>query len=1817
MTEEGFVEVGVRPSTAGFAAKLRQDLTEIERRLPEVDVQLAARLARGFAAQANQQVKTALERVRPEVELHAKLAKGFVKEAQTELRVMLRDVQPEVQIRADVAERSVTEALAQVRASVEEAERATQLDVRVDVDTAQLVGAASAAIEAARVQIPPLNVAFDVDTAQLTAVAVAAIEGASAALVSSPINARFDVDPAELVAKAQAAVIVAQESISGINVGLAGGGALGAAAAAPGVGAGAAGAGSATSGFAGLGGAAVAGLGAVTVATGAAGGALLVLGSKFDAAFDLIRVQTGATGAELEGLKDSLRAVGASSVAPLDDVAAAIAALNQRTGATGPTLEAMTRSVVDLSRVTGTDLKTNLASTLDVVTNFGVDAGQIPGVLDQIFRASQVSGVGVAELAAQVAGSGAALRTAGFGFTESVALVSALSRAGVPAQQVLSGLSSAARKLAKDGIDPAKGIRGMLEEIQASKNPTEALGLATELFGRSAVGVVDAVRSGRVDLTGWADAIAFGGDTVAKAAAASDDFPEAFSRLRNRLSVLLEPIATPLISSISEGVDGLAAAVTRRGPEIQRAIGAFGPIIANGFRVLADLLPALVPVFGAIGSVLGFVAKHAEKIAPVLKVLAGLFLAYKAFGFVSGILGGIGGALIKVATAAFGASSGVGVLGAATAVLTSPVTLVVAAVAALAGGLYLAYQNIEPFRNAVDAIGRLFRDTLWPALKDIGGAISAVFGGDLTRAGELLADAGTKIGEFFSNIGPLVGDAAGALWDWIVDTVPGLLARAWDAVRALGSWLWNTGLPWLGRAVGDAAGALWAWIKDSLPGAIDGLWSALRAASKWLLDTGLPAVGRALKSGAHALWDWIVDNGPGILRALGGVIVAAGKWIVTDGVPTLARAAWHFVEGLIGWVADVAPRLLGLLWGAIREVGGWLLGTAVPWLAEQAVHLLGAIVSGLGDLAGKLISWAWGAFTSLLAALPGLAGDVLGWFVDLPFKLIGMLIDFGGMLVDALGAAFKWLWDNLPGIASAVWDWFRSLPGKLIDFLGDLGSRLWGWATAGFNWLVDNLPSIAQGVWDFFKGLPGKVIGFLGDAGSWLFDTGKKIISGLWDGIKSAAGFVGDIGKDVFNAVGGFLNEHFVDNINKASDKLWDALPFVDPPGPHIPRIPKLAAGGLVKVPTVAVVGEAGPELVLPLSDPARVAQLLAEAGVAGPAGGPVGLAGLGDLARAGAASVALPDLKPAAEWVTDAAATVGELGPAVAEAVRPGVDSWRAEMVDAFAGAGARWVELVDRATGRVGDVLRDGGARWSAVASSAWAELVAGATSAGARIADALAGGVSGGTTRVASAVRGYATALTGALNPILSAIGQKPVVLRFAGGGYVPGPDVRADVVPALLMPGEVVVRRDSVRRFGVENLLELNEGRVPVGWTVPRRFAAGGAVADAPLSSEAVGRGRAVADAAVGKPYVWGAVGPAGFDCSGLWSAVIRAARNEGRGRLFTSASLIDNAKKVGMLPGHGQISVGAFKGNPGHVAGTIAGRNYEATPPRVRAGAGARGAADRIFTHRFHVGSGLFLAPGETVALPPVPELGGLGELSRTATSFAQRVAADSARFVEANTFTSSTSLAGLIEPGSVAPVGTPGALTSWLLEAIRLTGVPSWWLPYLVTGAMRESGGNPRAINLWDSNARRGTPSKGLLQTIDPTFEAYKLPGHGDIWNPVDNAAAAIRYILARYGDIRRVAQFDSSRAPRGYAEGGLVEAETVAAARRIMARHGSLSGARSSSAGPGAGPSSDGAGRLFRDVQVTIAPPAASSPEAYGAALVHRVGPAIASAVR
>ncbi|GAB7003913.1 hypothetical protein JCM18899A_13850 [Nocardioides sp. AN3] len=140
---------------------------------------------------------------------------------------------------------------------------------------------------------------------------------------------------------------------------------------------------------------------------------------------------------------------------------------------------------------------------------------------------------------------------------------------------------------------------------------------------------------------------------------------------------------------------------------------------------------------------------------------------------------------------------------------------------------------------------------------------------------------------------------------------------------------------------------------------------------------------------------------------------------------------------------------------------------------------------------------------------------------------------------------------------------------RVIAFSGSLVSKV----KAGFNQVVS-----------FVGGVPGRIIGMVGR----FRDAGSRVMAGLIDGLKNIGGkigsFAGAVGSAVTDAVRSSINrllDAAESAINFAGNKINAAVP--GSPVPHI-SLPHLAKGGIVTGPTLALIGEAGPEAVIPLN---------------------------------------------------------------------------------------------------------------------------------------------------------------------------------------------------------------------------------------------------------------------------------------------------------------------------------------------------------------------------------------------------------------------------------------------------------------------------------------------------------------------------------------------------------------------------------------------------------------------------------------------------------
>lgn len=128
---------------------------------------------------------------------------------------------------------------------------------------------------------------------------------------------------------------------------------------------------------------------------------------------------------------------------------------------------------------------------------------------------------------------------------------------------------------------------------------------------------------------------------------------------------------------------------------------------------------------------------------------------------------------------------------------------------------------------------------------------------------------------------------------------------------------------------------------------------------------------------------------------------------------------------------------------------------------------------------------------------------------------------------------------------------------------------------------------------------------------------------------------------------------------------------------------------------------------------------------------------------------------------------------------------------------------------------------------------------------------------------------------------------------------------------------------------------------------------------------------------------------------------------------------------------------------------------------------------------------------------------------------------------------------------SIASYVSSKGVTQWLPTVVRALKMEGQYNLLNVARTLfqmkTESGGNPMAINLWDSNAKKGIPSKGLMQVIDPTFRAYARKGFDkNIYDPLSNILASIRYAVSRYGSLARAYR------GKGYENGGIATSPSI-----------------------------------------------------------------------
>ena len=380
---------------------------------------------------------------------------------------------------------------------------------------------------------------------------------------------------------------------------------------------------------------------------------------------------------------------------------------------------------------------------------------------------------------------------------------------------------------------------------------------------------------------------------------------------------------------------------------------------------------------------------------------------------------------------------------------------------------------------------------------------------------------------------------------------------------------------------GDAAASA-----DTAAGRFKGLGIALDETKESVGAALLPAVEKILPV-IQKFGNWAQDN-PKVFLILAGAVAGVAAAVVGLNI-VMAILALNPVALVIG---AIILAVVGLTVGIItlykksetfRKIveGAW---EGVKKAVEIVVdYLKGPVVAAWDTIQGVLevikglisgdFSRVWeGLKTTIGGVLDGIKTTILAF----PLLIGSAVLNIGKTIVTNIAS-------GVADLATKVWDKITGLPQALknlavgwVEGLTELGGRI-------ITYMVKGVTGLGEKVWDHISGIPEFLSKKISGIAAAMKELGGEIVGFVVTGIKNAASAGAGGLKTMLNGVISVVNKA-INAVNKIRSGVNKVSPFPDiPPIPNIDPI-ELAKGGIVTQPTLALIGEAGPEAVIPLS---------------------------------------------------------------------------------------------------------------------------------------------------------------------------------------------------------------------------------------------------------------------------------------------------------------------------------------------------------------------------------------------------------------------------------------------------------------------------------------------------------------------------------------------------------------------------------------------------------------------------------------------------------
>lgn len=485
----------------------------------------------------------------------------------------------------------------------------------------------------------------------------------------------------------------------------------------------------------------------VTAPIVAAGAAGLAAFSEVDEALDTIITKTGATGDVADSLATSFENVGSNTHLELQTVGEAIGEVNTQFGFMDKKLEDSTNYILQFAEINGTDVSQSAIYARQAIEAYDLSYDDLNKVLDVTTKTSQNTGQAVDSLFDSAIKGAPQIKQLGLSFGEGVTLMGQFEQAGVDGNAALSSLSKATVAYAKDGKSLSEGLGELQDKIKNASSETDAINAAAEVFGtKGGPRMADAIRRGTLNLEDLAkiadESQGSVGETFEATLDPIDKSNQAMNNAKLALADVGESVQISLLPFFEMAIDALKS--------FKGWWDSLDQGTKNWIITLAGIAAVIGPALVVIGTLMSSVTKITAGVKDLATVWSGL-----------GKLFGLSGGWFAVA---------------------------VIAIAALVAGLVWAYNNVEWFRNGVNAFFQGVSDIAVEVFNFMGGYISNIFGGIIQNFQNFF-DAGKRIFTGFIDFitGIFTGDWERA-WNGVINIFGGIF----DMIAAMAKAPLNT-----------------------------------------------------------------------------------------------------------------------------------------------------------------------------------------------------------------------------------------------------------------------------------------------------------------------------------------------------------------------------------------------------------------------------------------------------------------------------------------------------------------------------------------------------------------------------------------------------------------------------------------------------------------------------------------------------------------------------------------------------------------------------------------------------------------------------------------------------------------------------------------------------------------------------------------------------------------------------------------------------------------------------------------------------------------